>query len=139
MRRRTLLTSAAASLLPAPAIAQPMRTSVLRFTPQSNLVSLDPIWTTATVTANHGYYVYDTLYAVNGKLQPKPQMAEGHDTSADGRGCGTACASMTEHRFAPSIASPTSNASRRRTSSADCWARWSIAGWPSMIGQSSFG
>jgi peptide/nickel transport system substrate-binding protein len=85
MRRRTLLTSAASSLLAAPAIAQPMRTSVLRFTPQSNLVSLDPIWTTATVTANHGYYVYDTLYAVNGKLQPKLQIAEGHDTSADGR------------------------------------------------------
>ncbi len=85
MRRRTLLTSAAASLVAAPAIAQPARTSVLRFTPQSNLVSLDPIWTTATVTANHGYYVYDTLYAVNGKLQPKPQMAESHETSDDGR------------------------------------------------------
>jgi len=85
MRRRTLIQSAAASLVAAPAIAQPARTSVLRFTPQSNLVSLDPIWTTATVTANHGYYVYDTLYAVDGKLQPKPQMAESHETSADGR------------------------------------------------------
>ncbi len=83
MRRRTLLTSAAASLLAAPAIAQ--RASVLRFIPQSNLVSLDPIWTTATVTANHGYYVYDTLYAMDGKSRAKPQMAEGHETSADGR------------------------------------------------------
>src|SRR3978361_2028368 len=85
MHRRTLLKSATASLLAAPAVAQPARNSVLRFTPQSNLVSLDPIWTTATVTTNHGYYVYDTLYAANGKLQPKPQMAEGHETSADGR------------------------------------------------------
>ena len=27
----------------------------------------------------------DTLYAVNGKLEPKPQMAEGHTVSDDGR------------------------------------------------------
>ena len=33
MRRRTLLKSTAASLLAAPAIAQPARMSVLRFTP----------------------------------------------------------------------------------------------------------
>ncbi len=84
MRRRTLLGTAAASLLAAPSIAQPSRATTLRFIPQSNLVSLDPIWTTATVTANHGYYVYDTLYAVTGKMVPKPQMAEGHETSADG-------------------------------------------------------
>ena len=83
MRRRTLLKSAAASLLAAPAIAP--RANTLRFIPQSNLVSLDPIWTTATVTANHGYYVYDTLYAMDGKSRAKPQMAEGHETSADGR------------------------------------------------------
>jgi peptide/nickel transport system substrate-binding protein len=85
MHRRTLLTGAAASLLAAPAIAQPARTATLKFIPQANLVSLDPIWTTATVTTNHGYYVYDTLYAVDGKMRPKPQMAEGHEASADGR------------------------------------------------------
>lgn len=84
MRRRSFL-AAAASTLAAPAIAQPARTRTLRFIPQSNLVSLDPVWTTATVTANHGYYVYDTLYAVNGRMEPSPQMAEGHEVSADGR------------------------------------------------------
>ncbi len=85
MHRRTLLKSAAASVLAAPAIAQPAATATLRFVPQANLVSLDPIWTTATVTANHGYYVYDTLYSVDERMQPKPQMAEGHEVSPDGR------------------------------------------------------
>lgn len=82
IRRRTLLATAAAGLA-APALAQ--RTPVLKFVPQANLTSLDPIWTTATVTSNHGYYVYDVLYAMDGKLRPQPQMAEGHTVSADGR------------------------------------------------------
>jgi peptide/nickel transport system substrate-binding protein len=84
MHRRTLLTGAA-SLLAAPAIAQPARTATLRFIPQANLASVDPVWTTATVTTNHGYYVYDTLYAVDGKMIPRPQMTAGHEVSADGR------------------------------------------------------
>jgi peptide/nickel transport system substrate-binding protein len=84
MRRRTLLQSAAASLLAAPAVAQP-KPSTLRFIPQANLTVLDPIWTTATVTNEHGYYVFDTLYSANSRLEPKPQMAAGHEVSPDGR------------------------------------------------------
>ncbi len=85
MRRRTLLQSAAASLLAAPAIAQPAKTTTLRFVPQANLTALDPVFTTAIVTANHGNYVFDTLYACPMDGQPRPQMAEGHEISADGR------------------------------------------------------
>jgi peptide/nickel transport system substrate-binding protein len=88
MRRRTFVTGAAvAALTPlaAPAIAQPAKTRTLRLIPQSNLTVLDPIWTTATVTGNHGYHVFDTLYSADSHLQPKPQMAAGHDVSADGR------------------------------------------------------
>lgn len=85
MRRRTLLAASLVSPLAMPAVARAEKTATLRFIPQANLTSLDPIWTTATVTNNHGYYVYDTLYAAAGDMKPKPQMAEGHEVSADGR------------------------------------------------------
>lgn len=85
MKRRRLLQSAAASLLATPAIAQNTRATTLRFIPQSNLSVLDPIWTTATVTTNHGYYVFDTLYAYDSQMRPQPQMAAGHTVSGDGR------------------------------------------------------
>lgn len=89
MKRRTLLqlagASAAAPALPRFAIGQPGSATTLKFVPQANLTSLDPIWTTAAVTENHAYAVYDTLYAVDSKLQAKPQMAHGHTVSDDGR------------------------------------------------------
>ena len=56
---------------------------MLRIVPQAGLTSLDPIWTTALVTANHGYNVYDTLYVTDSKLQPQPQMVEGHRIDDD--------------------------------------------------------
>ncbi len=77
MKRRVLLQSAAASILAAPAIAQPAKTATLRFVPQANLTLLDPHFTTATVTANHAYYVFDTLFTCGRDGVPKPQMAEG--------------------------------------------------------------
>ena len=83
MLRRTVLKAAIAAPLAMPAIAQPAK--VLRFVPQANLTSLDPIWTTATVTSNHANYVYDALYSMDAQMRPKPQMAEGHEVSADGR------------------------------------------------------
>ena len=89
MKRRSLMqlggATAAASALPRFAIAQSASATTLKFVPQANLTSLDPIWTTASVTENHAYAVYDTLFAVNSKLEPKPQMAEGFTVSDDGR------------------------------------------------------
>ncbi len=67
------------------AIAAPERSRTLRIVPQAGLTSLDPIWTTALVTANHGYNVYDTLFATDSKLRPRPQMADGYTVSDDGR------------------------------------------------------
>jgi peptide/nickel transport system substrate-binding protein len=83
IQRRTLL-AAGAAFAAAPAVAQNTRATTLRFVPQANLSVLDPIFTTATVTGNHGYYVYDTLYGVDARLAPRPQMVEGHETSSDG-------------------------------------------------------
>ncbi len=83
MLRRTLLRAAAAAPLAMPAVGQPV--PVLRFVPQANLTSLDPIWTTATVTSNHGNYVYDALYCMDNENRPLPQMAAGHTVSDDGR------------------------------------------------------
>jgi peptide/nickel transport system substrate-binding protein len=89
MHRRTLFAGAAGlaagSVLPAPLLAQGTRATTLRFVPQANLTALDPIWTSAIVTQMHGYHVFDTLYGMDGQLRPRPQMAEGHEVSADGR------------------------------------------------------
>jgi ABC-type transport system substrate-binding protein len=83
MRRRSFLAASAAALA-APSIARAAE-SVLRMVPQANLTSIDPIWTTANITRNHGFMVYDTLYGLDASLQPQPQMAAGHQIEDDGR------------------------------------------------------
>ncbi|MES1162976.1 MAG: ABC transporter substrate-binding protein, partial [Rhizobacter sp.] len=71
---------AAALLSPLAAQAQP---KVLRVVPQTNITILDPIWTTAYVTRNHGYMIYDTLFGtdIDGKI--KPQMVDKWSVSKD--------------------------------------------------------
>ncbi|MBE9607432.1 ABC transporter substrate-binding protein [Acetobacteraceae bacterium H6797] len=88
MLRRHLLKGAALAPfagLAAPALAQNAAARTLRFVPQANLTALDPVWTTATVTNNHGYYVFDTLYGMDMAFHPQPQMVEKHEISDDGR------------------------------------------------------
>ena len=80
MRRRDLLK--AIPLLMTPALAR-ADTLPLRFIPNANLTSLDPIWTTALVAQAHGYLVYDTLYGIDASNKLQPQMCAGHDVSAD--------------------------------------------------------
>src|SRR5208282_5577670 len=84
MRRRTLLGALPAAIaLARPAIGQGTAARTLRFVPQANLTSPDPIWTTANVTRNHAYMVWDTLYGLDAALQPQPQMCAGHEVSDD--------------------------------------------------------
>ncbi len=84
MRRRTLLTTAAATLA-APHIGRAANARTLRFIPESDATIVDPIWTTATVTRNHGYLVFDTLYGQNDAFAMEPQMVEGHTIEDDGK------------------------------------------------------
>ncbi len=87
MERRTFVAASAAALaLPAVGQAQPSR--VLKFIPQGDLAVLDPVWTTAYVTRNHGYLVFDTLYGQSGPasgFKATPQMVAGHTVENDGR------------------------------------------------------
>lgn len=57
--------------------------SVLRVVPHADLKNIDPIWTTAYITRNHGYMVYDTLFAMDENLQPQPQMVDTWTLSDD--------------------------------------------------------
>ena len=56
----------------------------LRVIPHADLKNTDPIWTTAYITRNHGYMIYDTLFALNETLEPQPQMVETWKVSSDG-------------------------------------------------------
>src|SRR4051794_14609530 len=55
----------------------------LRASLHSDLKIVDPIWTTALITVNHGYMIYDTLFALDEKLAVKPQMVDRYETSVD--------------------------------------------------------
>src|SRR6202047_2305722 len=55
----------------------------LRFIPQADLRSIDPIWTTAYVTRNFGYLVFDTLFALDKDFKPQPQMVDRWTASGD--------------------------------------------------------
>ena len=93
MDRRDFLKTAAAGVsglgvgtiagLAAPNLARAAGSNVLRFIPQANLANLDPIWTTQYVVRNGALLIWDMLYGVNDKLEPQPQMVEGHEVSAD--------------------------------------------------------
>ena len=88
LTRRQVLAGAAALAaagLAAPARAQtPKRGGTLRFIPIGDLKILDPIWTTAYITRDHGYMVCDTLFATDANLQIKPQMVDKYTVSRDG-------------------------------------------------------
>ena len=57
--------------------------TVLRVVMHSDLKIVDPIWTTAYIVRNHGYMVYDTLFAMDAKGEIKPQMVDKYEVSKD--------------------------------------------------------
>jgi peptide/nickel transport system substrate-binding protein len=59
--------------------------NVLKVVPHSNLAVLDPIWTTAYMSRNHGYMIYDTLFGTDETAKIKPQMVDSWTVSPDNR------------------------------------------------------
>jgi peptide/nickel transport system substrate-binding protein len=86
MRRRRLIESALAgtAALAAPRRARSENAKVLKFIPSSDLTTLDPVFTTASVTRCHALLMFDTLYGMDNDYAPHPQMVAGHVVSEDG-------------------------------------------------------
>ena len=87
LTRRDLLGTGAAAVAVGPTLvgtARGQSASVLRFIPSTSLPSLDPIAATSYVIRNHGYLIYDTLFATDDTFQVRPQMVDSFDTSPDG-------------------------------------------------------
>ncbi len=83
-RRAFLAGSAAvAATARAPFVHAQKRGGTLRFVPHADLKILDPIWTTAYITRNHGYMIFDTLFALDGNLKLQPQMVDKYTVSKD--------------------------------------------------------
>ncbi len=83
MKSTCLLALAAACLAAAPAVHAEGKT--LRMVPYADVKVLDPFFTTAYITRDFGFMVYDTLFAPDAKGVPQPQMVSRYTTSADGK------------------------------------------------------
>ena len=80
--RRFLLASVAA--LAAVSAAPFASAQTLKVVMHSDLKVLDPIWSGAYIVRNHGYMLYDTLFAMDEQFQIKPQMVDTWSVSDDG-------------------------------------------------------
>ena len=74
MKRRTFLKALSAmgaiAPLTTPNLARSQGTNVLKFVPQADLGVLDSVFTTAYVTRNHAFLVFDTLYGMTEAYGP---------------------------------------------------------------------
>lgn len=82
---RRLLPAAALSLAAAlvPLANGARAETVLRTVMHSDLKILDPVWTAGNITRNHGYMIYDTLFAYDANGVVQPQMVDRYELSAD--------------------------------------------------------
>src|SRR5262245_51111566 len=82
---QTGLAASAAAAAPGRLTAQPAppapKTS--RAVMHGDLTVLDPIWTTANMSAYHGAMLYDTLFGIDANLDTKPQMVTKWGASDD--------------------------------------------------------
>lgn len=83
--RHRLRLSAFAALAALASMPAPAQTpSTLRFVLVNDLASLDPVISTAAFVRNHGFMVYDQLFALDSKGEAKPQMVDSFTVSPDG-------------------------------------------------------
>jgi len=66
-----------------PMSALQAQTKVIRMIPGGDLKIIDPIQNPSYITRNHGYMIYDTLFAVDSKGHYKPQMVDTFVLSKD--------------------------------------------------------
>jgi peptide/nickel transport system substrate-binding protein len=46
----------------------------VRLIAEADLKDVDPVFNLVSIVSNHGYMVYDTLFAMDSNLKPQPQM-----------------------------------------------------------------
>src|SRR2546426_1085834 len=76
--------TAAAATLGAPRVHAQKKGGTIRFIPHADLKVLDPVATTAYITRNHSYFIYDTLFGTDADLAIKPQMVDKYASSNKG-------------------------------------------------------
>ena len=79
----SLKTAVGIAILSSAAVLAHAQTT-LKVVPQADLKNIDPVWTTAAITANHAYMVYDMLFSLDENLEPQPQMVGDYSISDDG-------------------------------------------------------
>jgi peptide/nickel transport system substrate-binding protein len=91
MARRSIRSMAAVAVLGAGSLLLPFAAdeaaaqekNVLRAVLHAPVRDTDPIITTAYIIRNHGYMIYDTLFAMDAEQKIQPQMVERYEASAD--------------------------------------------------------
>ncbi|MET4046169.1 peptide/nickel transport system substrate-binding protein [Bradyrhizobium sp. RT6a] len=87
--RRDLITTgfAAGAAVSMPSLLRaqtgPAAARTVRIIKSGDLRVFDPILSTTTITGDHGYAIYDTLFALNSKFTPQPQMVGKWSASDD--------------------------------------------------------
>src|SRR5256714_296432 len=76
--------TAAAATLGTPHVHAKKKGGTIRFVPHADLKVLDPIATTAYITRNHSYFIYDTLFGTDEHLAIKPQMVDKYASTNKG-------------------------------------------------------
>jgi len=81
--KRLLMSAVAAAAMAVPFAGTASADGTLRVVMHSDLKIVDPIFTTAYMSRNYGYMVYDALFGLDENLAPQPQMVGEYSISDD--------------------------------------------------------